>query len=188
MSFRNTGEKLKMENSKNSEAMTVLKNVWDGAMGVNPFSEPRLKETMHDAMALVINAGLKFDKDDCLKLHDNFHLGSGYYIREYLSADDFYTRAVVVENISACQSIENAVNRKPFITNNVTLPDYHFAGHFDITKKRSRITIGSKFIWKDQRVTVTSFAKDNSYICAVTYKPEKSQSLAQLAIMGVITN
>jgi len=168
-----------------SDAMRVLKDVWDGADRVKPFSELRLRQNMGDAMDLVIKGGLHFDKEDFKNLYDNFHTGRGYYITSYLGIDEhFYTVAVEMENISACQSFEFAVNRKPFITNNVKVPEVHYCGHFDITKLRSRLTVGSQFDWNGQKVTVTSFSKDNSYLCAVTYKKREREPNCRICGRG----
>lgn len=155
-----------------SDAMTLLKHMWAAELRVRPFSEPRLRAVMHDTLGLAIKAGLHFDKEDFTKLYENFHLGAGYVATGYLSPNEqFYSVAVAVNNISACQSFEKALNRKPFITNFVDPAPVHYAGHHDGTRPRSRLSCGCKFSWKGEQVTVTSFAKDSEYLTACSYHP-----------------
>jgi hypothetical protein len=173
--------------TKLSDAMTVLKAMWDSSKDVNPYSEIRLRSSMVDTLELLIKANVKFDIEDFSKLHDNFHFGSGYYVTSFLGRDEhYYNIAVAVENISACKSFEYGVNRKPFITDNVITCDYNYAGHCSgfNQKLRSRLSIGCKFIYKGEKVHVTSFAKDNSYLCAVTYKSRDKQPPCPTCNMG----
>jgi hypothetical protein len=162
--------------SKTSNAMTILLNMWQGGLNVKPFSEARLRNSMSDTLQLVITAGLEFNKSDFSNLSTNFHLGSGYYYESYLDTDEYYySIAVAVENISACKSFEQAVNRKPFITDNVKTMDINYAGHLSgfNQKRRSRLSRGCEFIWNKELAHVTSFAKDNSYLVACSYKPRE---------------
>jgi len=155
-----------------SDAMQLLKDMWEGELRVKPFSEPRLRFAMHDILALAIKAGLQFDKDDFSKLCDNFHLGRGYYATGYLSADEhYYSLAVAVQNTLACQSFERIKNRKPFIVNNVDTGYVHYAGHHNQRRARSRLSCGCEFSWNGERLTVTSFSKDGTYLNACSYKP-----------------
>lgn len=164
---------------QNSDAIAVLEKVWQGALRVKPYSEPRLRAVMHDAMELAIKAGLSFDETDFSALIERFHLGRGYFTHCFLHADEhYYGIAVAVGNISACRSFEKACNRKPFMTDEVKTMTVHYAGHLDITRPRSRLSCGCQFIWKGERVTVTSFAKDNSYLTACSYHPHDPEKKA----------
>lgn len=168
-----------------SYAMQFLNAIWNGGQEPKPFSEPRLRAAMDDALELAIKAGLIFDLDDFSHLYDNFHMGSGYYVDSYLWCNEkYYTVAVANENISACQSFEKAVGRKPFITDNVALPNYHYAGHFDGIKKRSRLTLGAEFQWSGEKVKVSSFAKDNSYVVACSYKSREKKAPCPICHSG----
>lgn len=161
-----------MDEVKLSDAMRLLKDMWEGELRVKPFSEPRLRFAMHDVLALAVKAGLQFDKGDFSKLYENFHLGRGYYATGYLSADEhYYSLAVATQNTSACQAFEHTKNRKPFIINNVDTAYVHFAGHHNQRRPRSRLSCGCKFSWNGEQVAVTSFSKDGTYLTACSYKP-----------------
>lgn len=166
-----------MNESKVSDAMILLTHFWERALRVRPFSDRRFSSTLHDALDLAIKGGLTFDKDDCSKFKDEFALGGGYFREQFLSfSDEFYTKAIIAGNISACHSFEHYVERKPFIKNNVDHP-YSWLnsmpGRWDITRPRDRLGLGSKFTWQEEIVTVTSFDDKNGRIICCSYKPQE---------------
>ena len=168
-----------MENNELSEAMILLTHVWKCALRVKPFSDRRFNASMYDALELAIKAGLKFDIDDCTRIYETFHVGSGYFRGQILSfGDGFYSHAVISRNMSACHAFEHCRERKPFIVNNVDHPSYHVSGIFDLTRPRDRLAIGSKFVWQGNKVTVTSF-DDKSFekrvICCAYKEQERDE-------------
>ena len=170
----NKGERDEMNEVNLSDAMTLLIHFWKCALRVRPFSDRRFSSTLHDALDVTIQGGLTFDKDDCAKFKDEFALGGGYFKEQFLSFnDEFYTKAIIAGNISACHSFEHCVGRKPFMANNVDHP-YHWLksmpGRWDITRPRDRLGLGSKFTWRGKKVTVTSFDDKNGKIIVCSYK------------------
>ena len=173
-----------MENTMNevklSDAMVLLTHMWNRGRRVKPFSEARFRAIMHDALELAVIGGLKFDIDDCSKFHDAFSWGAGYYKEQLLSFDEHsYTLAIVASNTSALHSFENYHTRKPFIAN---LVDHNYQmlrsmlGRWDITRLRDRLGIGSKFTWRGEQVTVTSFDDKNGRIICCSYKPQEREA------------
>ena len=164
-----------MDEVKLSDAMILLTHFWKCALRARPFSDRRFSATLHDALDLAIKGGLTFDKDDCSKFKDEFALGAGYFKEQFLSFNDnFYTKAIIASNISACHSFEHFRNRKPFIVNIVDHPFdllQGMPGKWDITRPRDRLGLGSKFTWQGEKVTVTSFDDKNAKIVSCSYKP-----------------
>lgn len=154
---------------KHAPAYQLIAHVWEHC----PYhgdSWNRLNTAMQHALHLAIDAGLTFDKNDFDKMLKDFRGG------RWFGADDgewFYVEAVVASNTSAAQAYEHYRGRKPFIADGVTPARY---GSVAQERKRERLAEGFRFNWKGKVVTVTSFAKDGSYLTACSYKtpPEGS--------------
>jgi hypothetical protein len=153
-----------MDNIEKSEAMILLSHVWKCANHSKIFSWERLNRSMHHALTLAIDCGMKFDLDDFNKFTSEFRM---HYWCDF---DGAYTQSVKSNNLSACHALENTLNRKPFIAKFSTSLGEHIVGR-TAYRNESRIAVGTEFRWKNERVTVTSFAKDQSYIIACSYPP-----------------
>lgn len=165
--------------SELSQAMVLLTHVWDCAYRVKPFSDARFEGTMHNVMELAIKGGLTFDKEDCSRINDKFCLGGGYYKHSVLHfSDEFYLKAIIAHNISACHSFEHCVGRKPFMADNVDHPWHYMSmpGRRDITRPHDRLGLGSQFTWQGKKVTVTSFDDKNGKVIACSYKPREREA------------
>ncbi len=154
-----------VEEIKPSPAYTLLAHVWQHANKSSLFSWERLNRSMHSALILAIDSGMKFDKDDFTKTSKDFRIA--FWVGD---GEGIYTQAVKSGNISACQSMETWLNRKPFIAKFPTDLSTYGVGH-SAHRKESRIAVGTQFMWDSKHVTVTSFSKDNESLTACTYKP-----------------
>lgn len=147
---------------KKSPAYALIALVWDNSSHRGgPWN--RLNTAMQHAVHLAIDGGLTFAKGDFSKLLKDFR--GGYWF----GADNgewFYARAIAESNTSAAQAYEHYRGRKPFIADGVTPARY---GSVAKERKRERLAVGFQFTWRNRRVTVTSFAKDGSYLTACSY-------------------
>lgn len=128
-----------------SPAISLMKLTWEHACKAYPHSWNRFNGAMREAMELAVKRGFTFNEDDIKWVCDN--LRPGYWF----SADGSYIHACEVGNASAWKSIENYLGRKPFIIDG------------------RRLCVRSRFVWNGERVTVTSFADDQSHVVACSY-------------------
>jgi len=91
------------------------------------------------------------------------HYCSGHWIGANI--EWWYSECVIASNRSATVDFEAMVGREPFIADDVK-PDG------STVRQRERLAVGFFFRWKNQMVTVNSFAKDGSYLNATTYFSE----------------
>lgn len=153
-----------MENNSKSQVIQFLDLVWNGVNhNKTNFSWVRLNDSMRRGLHLAIISQLKFDIDD-------FDYISKHYRWGYWASDgeQFYFRAILENNVSAIKSIEKHWNRKPFITDNVSLQKGSM-GHSE--RKRCRLCVGAEFYWNGERVTVTSFKDKEALVIACSYTP-----------------
>ena len=123
-----------------SPAYVLCKHVWNRNQEATPgHAWQRLNHSMHSAVVLAITSGMRFMKCDFKKLMDDFR-GAYWFGCEH---ERFYSAAVDVRNISACQAYEEWAGRKPFIL------------------EGERMFVGRQFIWDGHRVTCTSITPDH---------------------------
>ena len=144
-----------------SPAIQLLTLVWAECYKPPALSYRRLNAAMQDALRLAITSGMEFATDDFILMAHRFR--ADYW----LDGERFYSLAVAVGNISACQSYESMKSRPPFMADHVdSLGD-------DFThRKRGRLAVGCRFPWDGQYPEVTSFADDGTYLTACVYPPE----------------
>jgi hypothetical protein len=147
-----------------------LEAAWYGANKGTAHSWERLNHAMQDALRLAIGAGLKFEPGDWGRIASSF--GFDRWIGAE-GEERFYALAVQVGNMSAVKAMEDAWGRRPFIADRVK-PGRALHGYLhgnDLTKrKRCRLAVGFEFQWETTEVTVTSFAPDDSYLTACSYR------------------
>jgi hypothetical protein len=146
-----------MASKKNqSPSRKFLQILWDNRMDATAWSWERLNHAMSGALLLAIRAGMRFSGGDFEAIHSDFR---GHYWfgtdNDHSQGERFYSAAVEVGNLSACQSFEKWRNRQPFI----------FEG--------KRLHHGAIIEWKGETVAVTSFSKDGDYLtlCSYTERP-----------------
>lgn len=125
-------------------------------------SRDRMRHAKQAAIRMAIRYGLRFDLDDFVELSKPISSYDGTYWLHYVPDEVDYALACGgdrgVNNPSAVKAIEKAWGRKPFI---IREPG---------EKTGKRIYVGRRFAWHIGTVTCTSFAKDQSYLVACTYK------------------
>ena len=156
--------------------MKLLTLVWENVAEATPHSWDKVNHSMRTALNLAIGSGMRFGKDDFRKITERFRAGRWF-------SDDggehFYTLAVNVCNVSACQSFEAWKNRKPIIADEVSPESYgardcHGYTHGDRgSRQQGRIYVGASFAYAGLRLMVTSFAGDAVIAC--TYKPKSKE-------------
>lgn len=153
-----------------SAAIQLLDLVWANCNKATAHSWERLNHSMRDALSLAIGAGFKFELGDIAHVLNNYR--SGYWIGE--SDEWIYSLAVGVENATAYQSYEAAYKREPFLADDVCFQCHGGYTHgSSVHRSRERLSVGAEFAWKGEKLTVTSFAKDQSYVNACSYKGQK---------------
>lgn len=156
--------------SEQSPVMQLLELVWRSGLTATSHSWSRLNHGMLEALRLAVGSGMEFAEADFQKLlADNpRRFRSGFWIGE---REKLYELAVTVGNLSAAKSFEQAVGRKPFMADEVD-PGEDRSGyvHRTGTRKRERLAVGFRFPWEGETVKVTSFARDNSYLTACSYR------------------
>lgn len=145
-----------MSNKNISPARDLVTIVWGHRWeAIKGFCGYEYENVLNEAVSLAIKTGLHFDREDFKLFQTKLVNGRGYYREDPFSQGDgesFYAAAVACRNISACQSIEEWLGRKPFIYTN-----------------GKRLHVDSEFGWNGEAVTCTSFAKDGSHLVACSY-------------------
>jgi hypothetical protein len=138
---------------RQSAARRLIQLVWDHNREATGFSWTRLNGSMYRAVMLAIDAGMRFAVSDFAGIYEELR---GHYWfgtdNDHSQGEAFYSAAVKVDNLSACQSFEAWKKRPPFICEGRRLHD------------------GARFEWKGHRVRVTSFAPDGQSLTACKYK------------------
>lgn len=155
-----------MKKKQQSAAMKLVMLVWESRMDDTGFSWTRVNQGMSMAVKLAIHCGMEFHKTDFGTMSAELRMG------RWCGADlgeQWYTQAIETNHASAIASYEEWRKRKPFLVQ--PSPD---------NENRMRLHVGARFEWYCKKirhfVTVTSFAKDQSFVTACTYKPyEKSE-------------
>jgi hypothetical protein len=93
---------------------------------------------VQEALSLAIRGGLEFKKADMF-----IHVGS---------PEHYYPTAIEAGNTSACEAIEMAIGRKPWVW------------------RGKRLCRSSGFLWRNHEVVITSFDDEKDQIIARAYK------------------
>lgn len=159
-----------MKKQKTSAAIQLLDLVWANANTATAHSWERLNHAMHKALSLAIGAGFEFSIGDMAHVGSNYR--SGYWIGD--SSEWIYHLAIASENATAYQSYEAWKKREPFIADDVEMQEHGGFIHANfIGRQRERLSVGARFEWKGAKLKVNSFAADQSYVNAASYKPRK---------------
>jgi hypothetical protein len=159
---------MKAKKRDDSPAIQLLDLVWSNCNEVNGHSWERLNGSMKDALSLAISAGMAFDLGDFASFRERYRFGywggqdSGGF------AEGFYTEAVCKGNMSAAKSFEQWKGRKPFITEDAEATMRY--GRRVESRCGGRLTVDSRFTFRGELLTVTSFSDGGEYLTACTYK------------------
>ena len=141
-----------------SPAIQLLTLVWAECYKPPALSYRRLNAAMQDALRLAITSGMEFESHDFILMAHRFR--ADYWLDD----EWFYSLAVGVGNISACQSYEQMMDRPPFIADQVDS-----LGEDYVHRKRGRLAVGCRFPWDGKMAEVTSFSGDGTYLIACAY-------------------
>lgn len=141
-----------------SVALELLELVWRNCASGLPHSWRLLNSSMQRALRLAIDAGLSFDLDDFREMTKRFR--TGHWFGD-TNGERFYAMAVDVGNLAAAKSFEVWKSRPPLIADEV----HHPRGS---SRRRDRVAVGSSFVYRGERVAVTSFV--DGAVIACTYK------------------
>jgi hypothetical protein len=157
-------------NKKNqSPARKLLQTLWDSRMDATGWSYERLNQGMRSALYLAIRMGMRFRADDFAEIHKDFR-GHHWFItnNDHSQGEGFYSEAVGVGNLSACQSFEKWKNRQPFI----------YEG--------KRLYSGAIVEWQGETCAVTSFSEDGSYLTLCSYQGGLSRYNGRTLLHGKV--
>jgi len=155
-----------VKKEKASPVRQLLSLVWSHSLKATGHSWERLNHSMYAAMQLAINAGMPFDADDFSAAMNEFR--AEYWFGE-TGGESLYTLAVQTGNLSAAQAYEAWKGRSPFIADDVDPGWNRSFAHVTGRRQRGRLAVGFKFPWQGQKVTVTSFSRDGTYLTACAY-------------------
>lgn len=160
-----------------STVIQLLDLVWANCNKVQGHSWERLNTSMHSALTLAITSGMVFDLGDFASFERRYRFG--YWGIQHSGsngfAEGFYVTAVACGNMSAAKSFEQWKGRKPFIVEDAEA-ERHAVGRGCESNCGGRLAIGSRFRYRGEYVTVTSFSGDGEHLTACTYKPVESGS------------
>lgn len=155
-----------------SPAYVLAAHVWANVQEATDHSWQRLNSSMHGAVMLAIEAGLRFDESDIRTIYSGMR--GGYWFGQgdgMGEGEQFFSRACKYGNDSACKSFEAWKGRGPFV----------FGG--------SRLSVNSDLQWPADgpkksplRATVTSFTVEGTALIACSYKPGTSKIARRLTI------
>jgi hypothetical protein len=152
-----------------SSAIQLLDLVWGNTNKATSHSWERLNHSMRESLSMAIGAGFLFAEDDIQYVFR--HYNSGRWLGD--SQEWIYSEAIKAENKSAIASYEKIKNRVGLIADGVTLGNSRYLHSSCSTRQRERLFVGAEFTWRGVKVKVTSFADDQSYVNACSYKPRK---------------
>lgn len=156
----------KQKEQPKSAVIELLDLVYGNANRKTGHSWERLNHAMRDALALAIGSGFEFAEGDVAYIMG--HYKSGCWIGE---TDEWvYADAINVGNMSAIHSYERYKGREPFFGTNVRFRGDNTYLHLSSTRKKERLAVGVEFEWHGKKHRVTSFAADNTYVNACSYK------------------
>jgi hypothetical protein len=152
--------------ARRSSVIELLDLVYAAANDATSHSYERLNRAMSNALQLAIGSGFKFATGDVEYILSNYK--AGYWVGE--SDEWIYGEAIEVGNTSAIASYEAAKKREGIIADDVDFresrnPYLHMSG----TRQRERLCVGATFVYRGQKLKVTSFADDSSYVNACLY-------------------
>ena len=162
-----------MKTERLSAPMKLLTLVWENVASAAPHSWDKVNHSMRTALNLAIGSGMRFSKDDFKHIAERFR--AGYWFSDD-GGEQFYTLAVNVCNVSACQSFEAWKDRKPIIADEVGLESYGARDCLGYThgsrdrRQQDRLSVDTSFFYAGLRPIVTSFSGDAVIAC--TYKPK----------------
>lgn len=155
-----------------SPAHVLVAHVWANVQEATGHSWQRLNSSMHSAVMLAIEAGLRFDETDIRAFYRDMR--GGYWFGQgdgMGEGEQFFTRACKYGNDSAARSFEAWKGRSPFVLGG------------------SRLSVGSDFVWfadgprkAPLRVTVTSFTVEGTALTACSYKSGERKVARRLSI------
>lgn len=165
-----------MTKQTKSPAYQLIEFVWS-----NTAHDPweRLNHCMADAVELAIGAGMRFANGDFASIFREFR---GAYWFGSPRGERFYSLACLVDNVSACQSFEAFMRRRPIIVDNVHC-DCDWGGYMHantVRRKRGRIAAGFSFPWNGETVTVTSMPCGDDPAIACAYSPYDDSNLRRV--------
>lgn len=94
-----------------SPPLATLEIIWKYSLDATGHSWTRLNGALRQHVKTMIEGGMPFDLGDFAWVRE--HYNSGYWS----DFESWYSAAVEVRNLSACKSIEAAIERNPFILN-----------------------------------------------------------------------
>ena len=147
-----------------SGALELLAVCWRHNQEVTGHSWQRMNGTMHQALMLAVECGMRFGKNDLAEMMDRFNAGYWCGDLEY-----FYRSAVFYRNPSAWQAFEAYRGRKPFLWKPARVRSCADEKHGQ-DENPPRLVVGAEFAWKGEKVTVTSFHDgEDPYLVACSY-------------------
>lgn len=150
-----------MEKIITSLAIQFLLLIWNGIHeSKTMWSWNRLNSCMHNGLHLAIESALTFGIDDFSYIAKEFRWA--WWASD---GEQYYSRAVAENNMSATHALEKYFNRKPFIANEVDPP---FVAR---QRQRCRLAVGARFKWNNEWVSVTSIDDKQGIVRACSYKP-----------------
>lgn len=139
-----------------SPALQYMNLAWGYGNTAHGHSYTVLNKMLRDSLETAVVGGMPFDTGDIGFIYENMRGGywfggiNGHSIGEWI-----YSLAIESRNASAYRSYEAWMNRKPFIV------------------LGKRLAVGIEFDWYLDRLRVTSFAEDQSYVVACKYAHEQ---------------
>lgn len=153
-----------------SPAIQLMQLLWRDSQKATGHSWLRLNQGLREGLFLAVKIGLEFRDGDLGEISRRFR-GSYWFGADF---ESFYTCAVVYANRSAWKAYEADAKRTPFIWTPAALRDRWGGGGQGINNP-ARLTVGCEFVWKGERVTVTSFNDGSGYLVAQSYIRSESE-------------
>lgn len=117
-----------------------------------------------DFWRCLIAGGWPFDDDDLVQLNDNIPFPE----------ESHYSLAVRINHIPFCRAYEKLHRRSPFLWNDINYDECYirllYSIHATKAKARGRLILGAQFMWKGEKVRVTSFNDEKQQLVACSYQ------------------
>lgn len=158
-----------MSKSPDSPAVQLISLLWNNSQNATGHSWLRLNQGLREGLFLACKIGLSFNETDLIAIANRFR--GGYWFGDI---EAFYRCAVEYGNRSAWKAYESYAKRTPFIWKPAKLSASWGGGGKGIDNP-PRLVVGASFQWKGEKVFVTRFNDDKSYLVAQSYTRPESE-------------
>lgn len=160
----------------NEKDITAVRKMFDafakGNWRTMNYTREKANHVWRDFWFLLIKSGFAFEKTDLVSIRE--YCGESSYNTRWYGVDEgHYSIAVRCGNLTFAYALEKLWGRKPFIGIGLDYYDCwpRYSKH-NSPATMGRLVMGTRFNWKEETVSVTSFNDEKHSLIACAYHPD----------------